>query len=167
MESNEMIVSDAFRLYSKAIFSYIHNRINNAAESEDIVQDVFLRLMECDIIYANSVKSLLFTIANNLVVDHIRRYYKRQEVYSYIYDISRSNRVLTPEQICSTRDLEKQEHLLMERLAPATRRVYALTRDDAMTIEDIANTLSISRRTVECHQFRARKYVREEFRKII
>ncbi|MDO5447616.1 MAG: sigma factor-like helix-turn-helix DNA-binding protein [Prevotellaceae bacterium] len=55
----------------------------------------------------------------------------------------------------------------MERLAPATRRVYALTRDDAMTIEDIANTLSISRRTVECHQFRARKYVREEFRKII
>ncbi|MDO5447617.1 MAG: sigma factor, partial [Prevotellaceae bacterium] len=61
MESNEMIVSDAFRLYSKAIFSYIHNRINNAAESEDIVQDVFLRLMECDIIYANSVKSLLFT----------------------------------------------------------------------------------------------------------
>ena len=167
MENKLSTVSEAFSLYSKVIYHYVKNRINDEAESEDISQDVFVRLMDCDIIYPGSVKSLLFTIANNLVVDYLRRYYKRQDIYSYVYDVNRKSHVLTPEQICVTKDLEAQEIIIMDRLAPATRRVYKMTREDAMTIDDISATLNISRRTVECHQFKGRKYVREVFKKIV
>ena len=69
-----------------------------------------------------------------------------------------------PDDHIAVRDIEEAEHNLVMRLSPATARVYEMTRIQEMTIDEIATELSLSRRTVECHQFKSRKFVREHLR---
>lgn len=164
MDTKNQMIAKAYQDYSQRIYTYIRCRINDAEEAADIMQDTFLRLLDCEVVCEETVRSLVFTIANNLVIDHIRRHYKRQEVYSYIYDMNTRKSVERPDDHIAVRDIEEAEHNLVMLLSPATARVYEMTRKQEMTIDEIATELSLSRRTVECHQFKSRKFVREHLR---
>ena len=167
MNTNHNIIAKAFEEHRDALINYVSCRINDRNEAEDIVQDTFIRLMDYDVITEATVKNLVFTIANNIVIDHLRRHYKRQEVYSYVYDMMQKQTPLTPGQIAVFHDLAEQERCVMQSLSPSAARVYEMTRVDGMSIEEIALTLNLSRRTVECHQFKSRKIVREEMKKVM
>ena len=69
-----------------------------------------------------------------------------------------------PDDDMAVRDIEALERSFISRLSPATARVYEMSRIQDMTIDEIADELSLSKRTVECHQFKSRKYVREQMR---
>jgi len=167
MKTNKDIIKQAYEQYRQMLTNYASSRINNDMEAEDIVQDAFVRLLNYDVITEETIKSLCFTVVSNIVVDRIRRHYKRQEVQSYIYEEEVHTYVLTPEQIAAFHDIAEQERCLMATLSPSTRKVYEMTRVEGLSISEIAEELNISSRTVECHQFKARKVVREQLRKII
>ena len=81
------LLADSYREYHRPVFLYIYYKIGNREEAEDLSQDVFLRLMEYDqMICIDTVKSFIFTIARNLVNDFLRRYYRAQEMTSYMYE---------------------------------------------------------------------------------
>ena len=167
MNPNHHIITKAFEEHRTSLINYVSCRINDHDMAEDVVQDTFIRLMDYDVISEVTVKNLVFTIANNIVIDHIRRHYKRQEVYSYVYDMMQKQLPLTPEQITVFNDIAEKERCAMQLLPPASLRVYGMTRVEEMSIEEIADTLNLSRRTVECHQFKSRKIVRERLKKVI
>lgn len=167
MTTNSQIIAQAFTAYQEALLRYVSARINNAEEARDIVQDVFVRLLSYDVVATETVKSLCYTIAGNIVIDHIRRYYKRQEVYTYYKESEGRRTTLTPEQVAAFHDLADKERCLIMNLAPSTRRVYEMSQIDGDSIEEIAESLGISQRTVECHQYRGRKYMRAAIRNII
>lgn len=82
------IITGSYKEYHSVILSYITFRITHRCEAEDLTQDVFLRLMDYkQMLRPDTVKYFLFTIARNIVIDYLRRYYKKQEVDSYIYDV--------------------------------------------------------------------------------
>ena len=164
MGTNNQIIAKAYEEYSQCILAYIRCRINDDEEAADIMQDVYVRLLELDIVSADTVRSLIFTVANNLVIDHIRRYYKRQEVYSYVYDMNARAKAARPDDTMAVFDILRLEKEYVNHLTPATAKVYRMTREQEMSIDEIASELSLSKRTVECHQFRARKHVRERLR---
>lgn len=164
MEKTNDIIAKAYQAYSARVYAYIRHRINNDEESEDILQDTFLRLLDYDMVCEATVRSLIFTVANNLVVDHIRRHYKRQEVQAVAFEMATQKTVARPDQTVEAKDLADVERQLVARLSPATARVYEMTRFQELSIGEIADELSLSRRTVECHQFKSRKFVREQMR---
>lgn len=86
MKSTQLI-EDSYTNYHHSIYLYIYYRIGNKEEAEDLAQDVYVRLMDYNrILCLETIKYFIFTIARNLVNDYLRRYYKRQEVTSYIYE---------------------------------------------------------------------------------
>lgn len=167
MKTNNEIIVEAYDRYFDMLVAYATKRTNNVQEAEDIVQNAFVRLLGCEVITEETVKSLCFTVVNNLITDGIRRRYKHMEAHAYMYDEISSVPVLTPEQVAVFHDIAERERCLMVTLPPATRRVYEMTRIDENSITEIAEQLNISTRTVECHQFKARKAVREGLRRII
>lgn len=167
MEHKNEIIEQAYLRLRNRIFAYVYKRINDKEEAADIVQDVFVRLLTCDVVCEETIRSLVFFIANNLVIDHLRHHYRREEAYSYIYDVNTKAIALRPGQEMAVRDIEALERSFVKRLSPATARVYEMTRTREMSIEEIAGELSLSKRTVECHQFVGRKYVRERMRKVL
>lgn len=164
MESNNAIIAKAYKDYSRRVCAYIRRRIKDADEAQDIMQDVFLRLLDCQIICEATIQNLIFTIANNLVIDRLRRHYKGQEVQSVAYDMAIQKSVVRPDQELDAKDIAQMELNLVAQLSPATARVYEMTRFQELSIDEIAQSLSLSRRTVECHQFKSRKFVREQLR---
>lgn len=100
--------SECYLKYKEYIKNYIAIRICHPHEAEDLAQDVFVRLWEHRaFVNKDTVWSLLFTIARNIVTDKIRRYYKQEDFVAYIYnrmeDIGRN----TTEDVVHYRELKR------------------------------------------------------------
>jgi RNA polymerase sigma-70 factor, ECF subfamily len=75
-------MAEAYRLYSTAIMRHCRIQGLNTATAEEVMQDAFLRTWEY-IQSGNEVdnlKTFLFRVANNLMIDEMRRRNRRKEV---------------------------------------------------------------------------------------
>ena len=135
--------------------------------AEDLAQDVFVRLLDYkQMLRPDTVKYFLFTIARNIVIDYIRRYYKKQEIDSYIYDTMSTSTNETEEKIIGD-DLVTMERTRLAAMPEQRRLIYTLNRFENKTSPEIANELNLSCRTVENHLFLGRREMREFFRNCI
>ena len=53
----------------------------------------------------------------------------------------------------------------VEKLPPRRKLVYKLSRQEYMQIKEIAESLSISSRTAECHLYKALSFIKQELDK--
>lgn len=159
--TSTQLITDAYTDYHRSVYLYIYYKINSKEESEDLSQDVFLRLMEYNhMLRPETIKHFIFTIARNLVTDYLRRYYRKQEVSSYIYDtVERSSNEMESRIIAD--DLLNHEKARMAVLPARRREVYVMSRFDNKPVQEIASELNLSFRTVENHLFAGRKEMRE------
>ena len=108
----------------------------------------------------DTVWSLLFTIARNIVTDQIRRYYKQEDFVAYIYNkVNDSDRNTTEDVICY-RELKEKHEEVVKSLPAKRRRIYEFSFNHELSCPAIAGKLSLSPRTVECQLLLARKTVR-------
>lgn len=167
MDNSFTLVADAFSSYRSQLFNYINYKIENKEDAEDLVQDTFVRLLECGkMLRKDTVKSFIFTIAHNLITDYLRRYYKKQEITSYMME-SVVPEVNSSESAVIARDLEKHERVIMSLLPSQRKKIYYMNRFMDMSVEDISVELSLSKRTVENHLLIGRKEIREYIKKCI
>ena len=111
------------------------------------------------IICEETIRFFIFTIARNLVNDYLRRYYKRQEITSYIYD----HRTATSNEIESqiiANDLLSCEQYKLSLLPPQRRTIYTMNRFENKNVTEISSELNLSVRTVENPLFIGLKSVR-------
>ncbi|HJD74497.1 MAG TPA: sigma-70 family RNA polymerase sigma factor [Bacteroides reticulotermitis] len=161
------IITRSYEEYYQVILSYITYRITHRYEAEDLTQDVFVRLLDYkQMLRPDTVKYFLFTIARNIVTDYIRRYYKKQEINSYLYDYSVTSTNETEEKVIAN-DLVQTELRILGAFPEQRRLVYTMNRYQGKTSTEIAGTLQLSRRTVENHLFLGRREMRECFKKCI
>ena len=126
--TSDNIITNSYKEYHQVILTYITYRITHRYEAEDLAQDVFVRLLDYkQMLRPDTVKYFLFAIARNIVTDYIRRYYKKQEIDSYMYDFAVTSSNETEEAIIAD-DLASAEQ---RRLAifPEQRRIPASRRN--------------------------------------
>lgn len=163
----DQLIIRAYEEYHSVILSYITYRIIHRYEAEDLAQDVFIRLMDYkQMLRPDTVKYFLFTIARNIVIDYLRRYYKKQEIDSYLYDMIATATNETEEQIIGN-DLTSIERRRLSAMPEQRRLVYSLNRYEGKTSPEIATELNLSCRTVENHLFIGRREMRDFFRNCI
>lgn len=163
--------SECYLKYKEYIKNYIAIRICHPHEAEDLAQDVFVRLWEHRaFVNKDTVWSLLFTIARNIVTDKIRRYYKQEDFVAYIYNRMEDTSRNTTEDTVHYRELKKMHDQIMETLPVKRRQIYELSFNHELSCPAIAGKLSLSPRTVECQLLLARKtvraYLKNEFSKV-
>ena len=164
---SDSIITRSYKEYHQVILTYITYRIAHRYEAEDLAQDVVVRLLDYQqMLRPDTVKYFLFTIARNIVTDYIRRYYKKQEIDSYIYDTMSTSTNETEEKIIGN-DLMAMERTRLAAMPEQRRLVYTLNRFENKTSPEIANKLNLSRRTVENHLFIGRREMRDFFRNCI
>ena len=165
-QSQETIIIEAFKKYHSSLLYYITYKISNNCDAEDLSQDVFLRLMDYqEMLRPETIRSFLYTIARNLVIDYLRRQYKKQEITSYMYETCSA--YYETEKGIVARDLENHERMKVCTLPEKRRRVYLLSRYEEKTVDEIADELNINHRTVENHLRISRHEVREYIKECI
>lgn len=160
-------LTETYTTYRPLVFRYIYRKLNGCMETEDLVQDAFLRLLEYrSMLRPETVRSFLYTIVRNLVTDYLRRHYKKQEVMACMCEgLSASEEDM--ESAVMAKDLSFQEERRVSQLSPKVRAVYSMSRFEGKSALEIAEELSIPKRTVEGYLLTGRKVVREYMRQCI
>lgn len=161
------IITRSYEMYYHTVLSYVRYRINHKYEAEDLTQDVFVRLLDYKpMLQEVTAKYFIFTIARNIVIDYLRRFYKKQEVTSYIYDTA-SRSTCEQEECVIVNDLLALERNKLQTFAPQRKTVYMLSRFEDKNTYEISQQLQLSKRTVENHLLLGRKIMRAYIRQCI
>ena len=160
IDKSQSIIVDSYIEYYSRIVDFIFYRINNYCEAEDLAQDVFVRLLEYkQILCKETVKYFIYTISRNIVTDYLRRYYKAREISGYFYDETPSYTNESEENIWAN-DISSLEKKKLATLPKQRKQIYYLTRFKGLSVIEIANRMSIEKRTVDSHLFIARREIR-------
>jgi len=165
--TSTQLISDSYMNYHHIVYQYICYKISSREDAEDLSQDVFLHLMEYkQMLRPDTVKCFILTIARNLVTDYLRRYYKKLEITSYIYDMMETSHN-DVESCAVASDLLACEKQRIGLLPQQRRKIYVMSRFEDKSVADISEELNLSRRTVENHLFIGRKEVRKYLKQCI
>ncbi len=159
-------VETLFKQYFNPLYNFVNSKIRNSEDAKEVVQDVFVKLWNSkDKIDLNSptIKSYLYTMARNTMIDAIR---KKKDQSDVDIDNLDTGHLITDESekldpyIIRTEIVEA-----LEVLKPKTREIFKLNKLQGYTYDEIAGHLEISVRTVEDNMSRAYGLLRKELRK--
>ena len=154
------IIANFYTVYQTELVNFAISRLGNREESEDLVQDVFIKMMSFEgMINKETIKSFAFTIAANKIKDHLRRRifrHKMEENAKYEMELQHSH----VERVVEYHDTLRMVNDSMARLSPACAKVYRMSLFEDMATGDIAQEMNVSKRTVESQLFISRKQVR-------
>jgi len=154
--------------HQDAVIGTVAKMLGNASESEDIAQQVFLRIWRNAKRYRPDAKftTYLFTITRNLVFNETRRKSRKKEVSS---DEREENSNLTveaspdrqPDAEILQAELQQKVDEAIASLPEAQRMAVVLRRYEQLSYEEIATVLDLSVSAVKSLLFRARTSLRE------
>lgn len=130
--------------------------------SEDVVQSVFVKIWETRsrIDENKSFLSYIFTIAkNNLLNRHAHK--TIAAIYNHYIKCSGIEFDNCTENDVNAHLLEEYIETLIEKMPPARRKIFILSRKDGKSNKDISKLLGISESTVETQLGQAKKFVRD------
>ena len=165
MNSHE-IIADYYRCHRDEIVNFITMRINDREEAQDMVQNLFLRLLKgCQLITEQTLPCLVYTIARHLMAD----YYRRRHVYEeYEHYIHRGDEAIDSlESVLSAKQIVERMEYSLARLPEECRRVYRLHIYGGMRTGEISKKLNINYKKVENRLGQARKVVRHHLQECI
>ena len=151
--------------YSALLFRVAHSVLRNRPEAEDVVQDVFVRVIERrrSLAEIRDVRVWLIRIAWNLALDRRRR--RRPEQMDALFAEELAAGAVPADQMldeaCRIRAVLRE----VERLPKAERHVLLLSAADEMSTAEMAKVLRRSESGVRALLFRARARLRERLGK--
>lgn len=150
--------------YRDELLAFVSSRLGGSEESEDIVQNVFLRLLTTDkMITEITLPALVYTITRNLITDYYRRRHTYEAFEHFIKGSSEEDDSM--ESVFSARELTELLERGLVRVPENCREVYRLHIYGGMKVSEISQAIGEGYKSVEHRLGTARKAVRQYLRK--
>lgn len=182
IQGNDDAFTYLYQKYKGLVFSVIYPIVKNTEESEDIMQDVFLKaykfIINNQYDHSNKFSSWICKIAKNKGINEFRK----KKVFSKHFILT-TNYVVTNEKLFleipdtnkSIEDLffESELRVLInitkrfESMPPGRSRIMKLRYLDDLKYQEIADYLQISLSTVKTEIHRSHKILKKILKKII
>jgi len=162
--------------YQAAVWGTVHRTLGNSSESEDAVQEIFLRalvsLTRFDRRYPFG--PWILRIASNYCIDQLRR--RKSRKYRLWSDLSEAEEERLLRTMSTKPDIENlaaedsAKYLeiaqsLLDRLKPRRRVAFVLREIEGHSYEAVARILGVPEVTARVRVWRARADLHERFRK--
>ena len=135
-----------YNQHVSAIRNYIYYRSADAVLADDITQETFVKIWEKDFVYQEEkIKSLLYTIANGLFLDYVR---KQKIQTEYVTEIKFHLKTQLEEPI-QTEILKRKCEKALVNLNEKERLVFLMSRKDELKYTEIAERLNLSVKAIE------------------
>jgi len=157
----EIDVAALVETYSRLLFRVAHSVLRSRAEAEDVVQDLFVRVIERrrSLTTIRDMRVWLVRIAWNLALDRRRRIRPEQIDESFAESLA-ANTMPADERLSETQRM-KAVLREMERLPKAERDVLLLSAIEELGTAEMAQILGRSESAIRALLFRARTRLRE------
>lgn len=147
-----------------ALCGYVRKRIGSLCDAEDLVQDVFVRLLEYNtLLDEKTIVPFIYAMTRHRVIDWLRRHACNRAASAY-FALHAPRSVLNVEERIAARDLLSMEQRLCMRLPRRRAQIYTLCVHEGRSTAEVAADLTLSCRTVENHLFAARQQIRSALR---
>lgn len=174
LENNSDIINrlksgklETFELVYKHYFPPLYAFASNYVEddnAEDSVQETMLWLWEntANLIPEMSLKSLLFTIVKNKCLNKIKRNSNRSEIYQSIARNAEDH--FDDPDFYLEKELMKLYTAAIQKMSPAFREAFEMSRMEGLTHKEIADVLDVSPQTVNYRIGKAMEFLRMELK---
>jgi RNA polymerase sigma-70 factor (family 1) len=136
-----------FDEYYRPLKNFLYYKLADKDLAEDMTQEVFIRAWDKrETILAETVKSYLYKIANNLAINHFNSGKIRYELKLQDHDRAVSE---SPEYVMEKDEFEELLNRALENLPETQRVVFLMNRIDDLTYREIAERLDLSLKAVE------------------
>lgn len=133
---------------------------------EDMVQDVFIKLMNVDILRPEQMKGLVITIAYRMRIDYFRhRFYVNKMFAEDTYGTLMECGYVDHDLECA--EIKQAEMQVVNSMSELDGKTYRLCRFEDKSSSEIAMELNLSDRAVESRLYRTRKMVRDYMRGVV
>ena len=149
-----------YNTYAKEIRRFLFYKTQDIDKSEDILQDVFIKLWEnCNKVDSNKVKSYVYRIATNMFLNE-----KKHEnvVLKYNNNNGKFDTNESPEYILLEKEFMEKLENTISALPEKQREVFLLNRIEKKKYKEIALLLDISVKAVEKRMHQALVVMRKE-----
>ena len=151
-----------FRRHSGALFGFFYGMSRDASKSEDLVQEVFWRILRSRESFDEqlSFKGWIFRIARNLYIDRSRQDKAHLFVEMESLEREADSKARSPYQETARKD--ERDRLLgaLEDLTPGQREILVMARFKGMSFRTIGETLGCSEEAAKVRAFRALQALR-------
>lgn len=152
-------------LYRDRVFAFALKRLRDAAEADDVCQDVFLQIFRC--IGSYEGRSSLLTWMFGITHHQICRRYRRRNLATHSLDAPEAAEVAAElvgadRQIDAKRTLERCGRVLESKVTDAQREVFQLRYAGNHSTRAIAEELGRSTQAVKISLFRTRRTLSAE-----
>jgi RNA polymerase sigma-70 factor (ECF subfamily) len=158
---SEIDLAALVETYSSLLFRVAHSVLRSRAEAEDVVQDVFVRVLEHrrSLTAVRDMRVWLVRVAWNLAIDRRRR--TRPEQFDEGFAESLVARDLPADEALNEARRLRSALRELERLPKAERNVLLLSVVEELGTAEMAEVLGRSESAVRALLFRARTRLRE------
>ena len=143
-----------FRQHFRLATLYAERIVGSAHEAEDIVQEVFMQLWlgRDRLDEHRSLYNLLFTMTKHRIYDHFRRRYNLEALRRPLSEFDAvSDEAESPESGLEAEQLRQTIARTVAAMPPQRRTIFALSRQENLSRQEIARRLGVSVRTVDKH----------------
>lgn len=131
--------------------------LNDQSEAEDAIQDTFCNLWNSNLPETSEeARYKLFAVLRNVCLNKL----KKKQRYTQIMD----NDVILPEE--QYEESERIKKLLFSSLTPLQKKILQMVVSEDMDYEEVARHLDLSVESVRMNVCRARKKMREIYKRI-
>jgi len=154
-------LADLDRRYRVPLIRYFGKRIREAYDVDDLVQEVFIRLVrQATLESVEQIDSYVFQTAANVIRDRARRHAARHHrEHDQLSESDLPTNELSPERVLLGTEQLGRAVAALEELPENTRRVFVLRRYEGMRHEEIAAHLGMSVSGVRFHMDKAKAHL--------
>lgn len=155
-------LKQAYDTYFDSLRGFLYYKTGDIGLAEDIVQEVFIKVWEKRAkVDVKTLKSFLFTIANNLMINHMN-HLKVISRHEGEVKMGTNDERRSPQFILEEKEFEVKLNNCLASMPEGCREVFLMNRIDKMKYGEIAELLDISVKAVEKRMSKALGIVREQ-----
>lgn len=156
---NRNIITSYYTRHRDELLAFVSARLGDSVAAEDIVQDVFVRLLTTDkLMSETTLPSLVYTMARHRIVDHFRRHTVADAYEHYLRHAQ--PQADSAESVLSIREFCERLECGLARLPERCSEVYRLHIYGGMKVSEISRQLGESYKSVEHRLGQARSQIR-------
>lgn len=142
------------------IRNFVFYKSGDIEIAEDIAQDTFMKLWERrDEIRKAKVKSLLFTIANNMYINSLRH---EKVILKFESDYLANPYSGSPEDEMEYNEFNEQLQKAINDMDERYRTAFLMNRIDKLSYKEIAQNLGLTEKAVEGRIIKGKKFLRDK-----
>ncbi|QEH43399.1 RNA polymerase sigma-70 factor [Chitinophaga sp. XS-30] len=157
-----------YNRYAKEMMDFAAGKLVSLEEARDIIHDLLVELWaKREQLHVNqSLRAYLMQAVRFRVIDHLRRNMLRED-YKEAMHTAEKEIDNTTGQLIVYRDLDNAITAELDRMPPRAREIYRLSRQQHMSVNEIASTLNISSQTVKNQLTTVLKHLRFSLKKLL